>query len=225
MKGHMEKDGFHPHRVGKGVSFKDREPFEVKTEGVKVTQRQLAQMQRDAGFRGKRYKLDDDSFVVLWDVALRPHGKYDPLWHINSSGSPAEIMKPEKSYEIIKQLEDQGMVKLTPTGDRMDYSKGDPDPTYYAQLTPKGLEVYNNQKEQGRTKSMPKVNLVMKYHTEYGLMKPDERLQILADMAKTGVDKEYGRDIAMTTKYLKREKIISRSGKILDKEKGMEWLK
>ena len=54
MKGHMEKDGFHPHRVNKGVSFKEREPFEIKTQGVKVSQKDLMKMQREAGIRGRR---------------------------------------------------------------------------------------------------------------------------------------------------------------------------
>ena len=56
MKGHMEKDGFHPHRVHKGVSFKEREPFEVKTVGVKVSQKDLIQMQRQP--RNKRDEPD-----------------------------------------------------------------------------------------------------------------------------------------------------------------------
>ncbi len=227
MKGHMKDGKFHPHTQYKGVR-KAKEPFPVVVDGVKLNQKQLATMQRDAGVRGKRYRLDDDSFTVLWDVASRKHGKYDPSWS-TGHGTPAEILSPEKSYAIVQELENLGMVKLTPTKDYMDYSYGTPneapDPTYYAELTPKGLEYYNLQKESGRKQSLPKVNLVMKYHGEYSLMNPEERLQILADMAKTGVDKEYGRDIAMTTKYLKREKIISRSGKILDKEKGEQWLK
>ena len=57
MKGHMENGKFHPHTQYKGVR-KAKEPFPVIVDGVKLNQKQLSQMQRDAGVRGKRYKLD-----------------------------------------------------------------------------------------------------------------------------------------------------------------------
>ena len=48
------KDGkFHPHSEYKGVR-KAREPFPVVVDGVKLNQKQLALMQREAGIRGRR---------------------------------------------------------------------------------------------------------------------------------------------------------------------------
>ena len=58
MKGHMQDGRFHPHTQYKKVTRKAREPFPVKSTGVKIPQRTLAQMQRDAGVRGKRIEPD-----------------------------------------------------------------------------------------------------------------------------------------------------------------------
>jgi len=60
MKGHMQDGKFHPHTDYKKVSRMKREPFRVTKDGVKITQRELIQMQRaDVGRR-------------KFDVNLRP---------------------------------------------------------------------------------------------------------------------------------------------------------
>jgi hypothetical protein len=62
-KGFKDSDGkFHPMNKYKLISRKKREPFPVTKDGVKVSQRQLIQMQRaDVGRRkrGKQFQKDD----------------------------------------------------------------------------------------------------------------------------------------------------------------------
>jgi len=59
MKGHMQDGKFHPHTTYKAKPRKKREEktFDKEKDGVKmpeISQAKLMQMQRDAGFRGRR---------------------------------------------------------------------------------------------------------------------------------------------------------------------------
>jgi len=75
MKGHMQDGKFHPHTDYKKVSRKKREPFSVTKNRVKVSQRELIQMQRaDVGRRRRtltmpklqRVKEQEDGLVKFW---------------------------------------------------------------------------------------------------------------------------------------------------------------
>ncbi len=168
---------------------------------------------------GIRKKLDDDSFVVLWDVASRSgRGKYDPLWR---TGGKADWIEPKKVYKLIQELEEQGMVKLRPTGDPMDYPKGHPQPTYRAEITPKGLEYFNQQKEMGRTENLPLHNPLIKYEEQYSYMSPEERLENMQEIMSKGLANKY--NLKMSADALVKMKIMTRSGKVLDRKRALEW--
>ena len=172
-----------------------------------------------------RKKLDDDSFVVLWDVASGSgRGKYDPSWR---TGGKADWIEPKKVYRIIKELDEQGMVKIRPTKQYLDYSAGTPneapDPTYYAELTPQGLEYFNKQKEMGRTENLPRHNPLIKYHDEYSYMSPEERVANMQELMSKGLANKY--NLKESAKYLIKDKIMTKSGKVLNREKALEYFK
>jgi len=55
MQGFTKDGKFHPIKPYNKKIRSKREPFNVTKDGVKIPQSKLAQMQRDAGIRGKRY--------------------------------------------------------------------------------------------------------------------------------------------------------------------------
>ena len=67
MKGFKDSNNnFHPIKSYKKVGRKKREPFQVKPDGVKISQGKLIQMQKEAGIRGRRVKS------VLEESNLQP---------------------------------------------------------------------------------------------------------------------------------------------------------
>ncbi len=65
MKGHMQDGKFHPHIDYKKVSRKKREPFPITKDGVKITQKELIQMQRADVGRRKRVPLEKGDMVRI----------------------------------------------------------------------------------------------------------------------------------------------------------------
>ncbi len=64
MKGFTKDGKFHPMKPYNKKIRSKREPFNVAKDGVKISSEKLAQMQRGASVRGKRYAMQEDEFPL-----------------------------------------------------------------------------------------------------------------------------------------------------------------